>query len=187
MRIVGGQFRGRKLRPPEGRNVRPTSDRTREAVFNILAHGAASVDFDGIHALDLFCGTGALGLEALSRGAAHCAFIDRDDRSLRLARSNSQGIADLKQAAFLKLDGGHLPPPPRSLPGPADIAFLDPPYDQGLVPQALLGLAAKNWLKPGATVVAELSSKEELIIPAGFIPLDERNYGAAKVHFLKRG
>jgi len=186
MRIVGGTYRGKKLRAPEGAELRPTSDRTREAVFNILAHGKAAIDLDGITVLDLFCGTGAMGLESMSRGAAKGIFIDISAGSLKLARENAAAMGVWRDCLMVSLDGAHLPPPPRAAKAPVDLAFLDPPYGSELVLPALLGLATRGWLKPGALVVVEVSAKEELTPPVGFALLDERTYGAAKVYFLKR-
>ena len=186
MRIVGGKFRGKTLQAPTGRDTRPTADRTREALFNILAHGKAAVDLDGIAVLDLYCGTGALGLEAMSRGAARGVFVDRDPAALKLARANAASMGLWRDCVMLGLDGGHLPPPARAVKAPLDLAFLDPPYGAGLVPPALLALGAKGWLKPEAVVVVEMGAEEELVIPRGYELLDDRTYGAARLYFLKR-
>lgn len=186
MRIVAGAYRGKKLRAPEGPDLRPTSDRARESVFNILAHGKAAMDLDGITVLDLFCGTGAMGLEAMSRGAARGIFIDNSAGSLKLARENAAAMGVWRQCLMLSLDGAHLPTPPRAAKVPVDLAFLDPPYEQNLVPPALLALSARGWLKPGGLMVAEVSAKEAIEPPRGIELLDERTYGAAKVYFLKR-
>lgn len=190
MRIVGGRFRGKKLRAPEGPDTRPTSDRAREAVFNILAHGAAALNLDGVTVVDLFCGTGALGLEALSRGAGRCVFVDNNQATLRIARENAAACGVWRDCLQLALDAGHLPPPPRAAWGAdgerARLALLDPPYGAGLAGPALLGLAAKGWLADGAIVVVEVGADEELAVPRGFEQLDERRYGAAKVYFLKK-
>lgn len=185
MRIVGGRFRGRSLRAPAGRDVRPTADRTREAVFNILAHGAPGVDFDGASVLDVFAGTGALGLEALSRGAGHVTFIDSDAGALRAIRRNAATLGAWRQVALLKLDATRAPPPPLAAEAPCTLAFLDPPYESGDAAPALAGLAARGWIAAAAVCVVEVAAQEPLAPPPGFTVLDERTYGAARVVFLR--
>lgn len=186
MRIIGGKFRGKTLQAPKGRDTRPTADRTREALFNILAHGKAAVDLNGLAVLDLYCGTGALGLEAMSRGAARGVFIDRDPEALKLAKANAASMGLWRDCVMLGLDGGHLPPPARAVKAPLDLVFMDPPYGAGLVLPALLALGAKGWLKPEAVLVIEMGAEESLEPPRGYALLDERMYGAAKLYFLKR-
>ncbi|NQV48751.1 MAG: 16S rRNA (guanine(966)-N(2))-methyltransferase RsmD [Rhodospirillaceae bacterium] len=185
MRIVGGKHRGRPLAAPKGRSLRPTADRTRESVFNILAHSTEWDGFDGITVLDVFCGTGALALEALSRGAAKAVLIDSDMEALKFARENADSLGEAQNIMPLKLDATRLAPPPRTANGPLPLAFLDAPYSAGLTGPALMGLEAKGWLAPGAMVVAEISADETLPIPPGYQLLDERTYGAAKIMFLR--
>lgn len=185
MRIVGGRHRGRSLKTPKGKLVRPTSDRTRESVFNILAHGLGSVDLTGVSVVDVFCGTGALGLEALSRGAGHVTFIDNDRGSLALAKENTATVGEWRNVTLLKIDAGRLAPPPLAAKAPCQIAFLDAPYEKGLSKPALLGLLNKGWLASEALVVVEVAVKEELEPPRGLEVLDERIYGAARVVFLQ--
>lgn len=186
MRIVGGKFRGKKLIAPEGQDLRPTSDRARESIFNILAHGKAAMDLDGITVADMFCGTGALGLEAMSRGAAHGVFADRNPAHLKIAKDNAAAMGFWRECLMLGLDCTHLVIPPRAAKTPAALAFLDPPYGQGMADPALRGLANNNWLTDDATVVVEVGADEDLKGTRGFETLDERTYGAAKVYFLKR-
>ncbi len=186
MRIVGGDLRGRKLRAPEGKDIRPTSDRTREAIFNILANGKPALVMRGVKVVDMCCGSGALGLEALSRGAAGATFIDRGKVSLALARRNVLACGMLERANFLPLDVSRLPPPARIAHAPADLLFLDPPYRHDLAPMALLGVKARGWAAPGCVLVIETGSDERFDIPPGYRFIDERVYGAAKVQFLKR-
>lgn len=186
MRIVGGKFRGRKLTAPEGTDLRPTSDRARESIFNILAHGKAAVDLDGITVADMYCGTGALGLEAMSRGAAFGIFADRNPAHLKIAKDNAAGMGLWRECLMLGLDCSHLAVPPRAAKTPAGLVFLDPPYGHGLADPTLRGLLNKNWLTPDATVVVEIGAEETLVGTRGFDVLDERTYGAAKVYFLKR-
>ena len=186
MRIVAGRFRGKKLTAPEGRDLRPTSDRARESIFNILAHGKAAVDLDGITVADMFCGTGALGLEAMSRGAAFGVFADRNPVHLKIAKDNAAAMGLWRECLMLGLDCTHLAVPPRAAKTPAALVFLDPPYGMGMADPALRGLLNKNWLTPDATVVVEVGAEESLAGTRGFEVRDERTYGAAKVYFLKR-
>lgn len=185
MRIVGGNFRGRPLSAPPGRDVRPTSDRAREGLFNILAHSIDWDGFDGLTVLDVFSGTGTLGLEAMSRGASHGVFIDNDPLSLKCVRTNAASLGLARAVTPLKLDATHLAPPPRIANAPLSLIFLDPPYGTGMADQALLGLAHKGWLAPEALTVVELGKDDVIALPRGFEPLDERTYGAAHLYFLR--
>jgi 16S rRNA (guanine966-N2)-methyltransferase len=184
MRIVGGSHRGRRLAAPPGEAVRPTSDRAREALFNILSHGnfaASGIPFAGEAVLDAFAGTGALGLEALSRGAAEAFFIDNDRAALASLRRN---IATLDEADRAHVLAGDATRPPRA-PRPCALAFLDPPYRSGLAAPALAALAGLDWLMGGGLAIAEIAAREELLAPAGFTLIDERTYGAARLAFLR--
>ena len=191
MRIVGGSLKGRTLKAPprnsqKGLELRPTADRVRESLFNVLAHGAGGVDLEGLTVIDVFAGTGALGLEAMSRGAGHGVFIDNDGAALALARKNAGTLGLGRKVILLRLDAARLPPPPRAAKTPGELAFLDPPYEQGLVAPALFGLVAKGWLVEGAVAGAEVASKEALEPPKGFEIFDERPYGAARLVFLRK-
>ncbi len=185
MRIVAGKHKGRPLKAPTGHDVRPTSDRTRESVFNILAHGIEDFDFDGIAALDVFAGTGALGLEALSRGAAFVTFIEQSASIARFIKENAATLGEWKNVCVLSLDASRLPPPPRIARTPCPLAFLDAPYNQDLTTPALLAMSRKGWLTEGAVCVAEVAANEPLDCPPGFTLFDERVYGAARVVFLR--
>lgn len=185
MRIVAGRHRGRALKALPGLAVRPTSDRARQAVFNILAHGIPEFIFEGISVADVFCGTGALGLEALSRGAAHATFVDSDSAALKCAKENAARLGEWRNIVALRLDATQVPPPPLAAHAPCALAFLDPPYGGGLLVPALQSLAARGWLAAGAIVVAEMGAKEAFEPPRGYAPLQERTYGAAKVTFLR--
>jgi len=165
--------------------LRPTSDRTRESVFNILAHGIPDFAFDGVSVVDLFCGTGALGLEALSRGAARATFVDADAAALKCAKENAARLGEWRNVLTLRLDATQIPPPPLAAHAPCALALLDPPYGQGLLVPALQGVAARGWLAENAVVVAEMGAKEPFEPPRGFQLLQERTYGAAKVVFLR--
>jgi 16S rRNA (guanine966-N2)-methyltransferase len=187
MRIVAGRHRGRSIEAPAGGTVRPTSDRARESLFNILEHGKLAPGglspIRGARVLDAFCGTGALGLEALSRGAVHATFVDSDAATLRLARQNAAKLGETARAVFQQGDATR---PPRASE-PCNIAFLDPPYSSGLAIPALTGLADGGWLAPGAIVIVETATREDVVPPDGFTAVDERRYGKAKLTLLVYG
>ena len=184
MRIVGGIHRGRPLKAPPGRDLRPTSERAREALFNILSHGMAGVDFDGASVLDVFAGTGALGLEALSRGADHATFIDNNAAALQCVRQNADALGERNRSTLIRMDAARLPPPPLAAQAPCALAFLDPPYGTALAVPALLALATQGWITAGTLCVVEMAAKEPLPTPDPFQILDERTYGAARLVFL---
>ena len=185
MRIIGGRHRGRQLLAPPGAAVRPTSDRAREALFDILSHGrfaASGLPFAGESVLDAFAGTGALGLEALSRGAARAVFIENAADALAALRRNIAALGEGERARILPGDATR---PPRASEACA-LVFLDPPYRSGLAGPALAALAAAGWLAPEALAVVETAAREKMPPPAGFTLLDERRYGAARLTFLRR-
>ncbi len=189
IKIIGGKHRGRSIATPEGLATRPTSNRAREALFNILAH--ASWNEDGTsplvdaRVLDAFAGSGALGIEALSRGAAHATFLENDANAVRQIGENLRKLGEAANAKVVRADSAH--PPPFRDPGgePCDLAFLDPPYRSGLAAPALMALAEAGWFKSGAIVTVELGNTEDLVPPAGFEAIDERRYGAAKIVILR--
>lgn len=187
MRIVAGELRGRRLLAPDDDRIRPTSDRVREALFNILAHGKFTEDgtspIQGAVVLDAFCGTGAMGLEALSRGAARAMFVDNDEAALQLARANIQALGLAERARIVRSDLRH---PPRA-PEPASLAFLDPPYGESLAEAALAELAAMGWFAAGALVTVEHGRREAFTAPAGFTELDRRAYGKTRIAILRYG
>ncbi len=183
MRIVGGRFRGVHLVAPRNHKVRPTSDRVREAVFNILAHGIADFRLEGARVLDLFAGTGALGLEAVSRGAAYCLFIDDSADARALIRRNIEAMGLTGQTRLFRRDVARL-----GLPGTMarfDLMFADPPYGMGLGELALDKAAAGGWLNEGALCVIEERADAPFAIPTGFAFADERDYGDTKIRFLR--
>jgi 16S rRNA (guanine966-N2)-methyltransferase len=183
VRIIAGRHKGRRLAAPRGQAVRPTSDRAREALFNILVHGrfAEGPVFAAVPVLDVFAGTGAFGLEALSRGASHATFIEKDRAALALLRSNVAALGETERATLLPVDATRLP----RAAAPAALAFLDPPYGEELAAPALAALAASGWLAPGALVIVELAARQDLAPPPGFTFLEERRYGAARFVFLR--
>ena len=185
MRIVGGRQRGRKLVAPPGDTVRPTSDRAREALFNILSHGrfaASGLPFAGKPVLDAFAGTGALGLEALSRGASAAAFFETEREALAVLRRN---IAALSEEDSTHVLPGDATRPPRAAMRCA-VAFLDPPYGSGLGAPALTALGAAGWLSEDALAIVEVAAREPLPPLTGFSVIDDRVYGAARLVFLHR-
>lgn len=181
MRITAGKIKGRKLDAPEGDKVRPTSDRARQAIFNILEHGKpAQIKGDVLRdaqALDVFCGTGALGLEALSRGASYAAFIDLD---VSFARANAENAGVVGDCDFYAKDAAK----PGAAPQQFDLVFLDPPYDSGLIAPVLAALSREGWIAKNAVIVAETGRKKDIELPEGFKLLDSRVYGAAKTEFF---
>ncbi len=187
MRIVAGRCKGRAIKAPRGLDVRPTSDRARESLFNILEHGIDWEGLMGANVLDLFCGTGALGLEALSRGAAKACFVDNSPASLRAAKENAAAVGEWRNVQTLKLDCARLPTPPRIAGAPCRVAFLDAPYEKGLTAPALDGLGRRGWIGDGALCVAEVAADEPLDPPKRYAILDERVQGAARLVFLRLG
>lgn len=187
MRIVGGRHRGRRLLAPAGHDVRPTSDRTRESLFNILAHSGWGPDGDnpltGAIVLDAFCGTGALALEALSRGAAQALFLDKARTSLDTARRNAAELREEANCRFVTGDATRPPPAPAA----ATLVFMDPPYGQDLAPPALAALARAGWIAPDALCVVEVGADDPFTLPAGFEALDERAYSQARIIFARFG
>lgn len=185
MRIVAGQFRGRSLAVPPGQTTRPTSDRARQAVFNILDHAPWSPGLQGRRVLDLFAGSGALGFEALSRGASWCLFVETDEAARGAIRQSVEQLGLFGQTRVHRRDATALGPKPASDGGAFDLIFLDPPYAGGLGETALQGLGQGGWLAPDAILVFERGVSEAPLIAPGYEVLDARDYGAARVHFLR--
>lgn len=187
MRIVSGSLKGRAIVTPPGQATRPTSDRARQAVFNILEHAAWSPGVRDARVIDLFAGSGALGFEAISRGAAFCLFVETGEAARGAIRENIDAYGLFGATRIHRRDATDLGPRPASAGDAFDIAFLDPPYRQGLGEKALASLAAEGWLKPGALAVFERAVDEPAVEIPGFTLLDERDYGAARVLFLRFG
>ena len=183
MRIVAGKFRGRAIAAPDHDGLRPTSDRVRESVFNILSHGIADFELASARVIDLFAGTGALGLEALSRGASYCLFVEDNADARALIRINVEAFGLTGETRVYRRDACAL--------GPAGniarygLAFLDPPYGQRLGEKALAGLLEGSWLMPGAVCVLEERSGAAFTIPAGLTEIDKRTWGETEVRFLR--
>lgn len=184
MRIIAGAHRGRAIRAPEGAATRPTADRTRQALFNVLEHAAFAPELSGARVIDLFAGSGALGLEALSRGASFCLFVETDAQARGAIRDNVEALGLFGVTRIHRRDATDLGVKPGA-DGPAfTLAFLDPPYRKGLGEAALAELAKGGWLAPGALCVLEKGADEAAPAVEGFEVLDARDWGAARVHFL---
>jgi 16S rRNA (guanine966-N2)-methyltransferase len=185
MRVVSGLFRGRAITAPPGAGTRPTSDRARQAIFNVLEHAAWSPGLEGRRVIDLFAGSGALGVEAMSRGAVFCLFVETDEDARGTIRDNLEAFGLFGAARIHRRDATDLGQRPASA-GPAfDLAFLDPPYGKGLGERTLAALGQGGWLAPGAAVVFERGSDEPDPELPGYELLDARDYGAARVLFLR--
>jgi 16S rRNA (guanine966-N2)-methyltransferase len=177
MRIVAGSHRGRRLETPADDRIRPTSDRIRESLFNILGHRLDG-GFTGKRVLDGFAGTGALGLEALSRGAASALFIERNREALALCRRNAATLGLTNQSDFRLADLTHA----GLLAGPPfDLVFLDPPYGEGLAGKALAAIHTAGWLSATAIVAIEADRAQPEVVPEGFSTIDSRDYGRTRI------
>lgn len=185
MRIVAGTLKGRAIVTPEGQGTRPTSDRARQAVFNVLEHAGWAEPLEGMRVMDLFAGSGALGFEAISRGAAFALFVETDDEARGAIRENADAYGVMGRTRVHRRSAIDLGVRPGSDGEAFDLTFLDPPYRKGLGEQALARLIEGNWLRPGAMVVLERGSDEPEIDTPGYERLDARDYGAARVLFLK--
>lgn len=182
MRIVAGAFKGHALAGPKSNAIRPTSDRLRESLFNILAH-AYDDPVEGARVLDLFSGTGALGLEAMSRGARYCLFVEEAAESRALIRENVEALGLGGTTKLWRRDATRLG---RCAPMESfSLAFLDPPYDRGLAAPALAAMVEGGWLADGALVVLEEAAKAEFAVPAGLILSESRPFGDTALHFLR--
>lgn len=185
MRIVGGRHRGRKLAAPAGMKVRPTSERARQALFNILAHGKFGADgtspIVAARVLDGFAGSGALGLEALSRGADHAVFMENAVPAIKAIRDNVSALGETARATVMAADATN----PPTATEPCHVVFLDPPYGSGLAAPALAALAARGWLAAGAICSVEIAARAPFTAPVGFTAIDKRRYGRAKIILLR--
>lgn len=181
MRITAGEHRGRILKVPEGDAVRPTTDKVRQAIFNILR--AYDLPEDAV-VMDLFCGTGSLGLESLSRGAVHATFIEKQRDHLRFAQENATAMNIAGQCTFIQKEAAQIGPRAATAE-PATLAFLDPPYRLNLLPPALQALHDGGWLADKAIVVCEHEKNAAVAFPAGFTLIDQRPYGDTQISFLR--
>jgi 16S rRNA (guanine966-N2)-methyltransferase len=183
MRVVGGRLRGRNLAAPNSQAIRPTADRLRETLFNVLTH-AYDNPVEGARVLDLFAGTGALGIEASSRGAAFVLFVDDGAEARALLRNNTESLSLGGVTRIFRRDATKLGPVhPLE---PFSLAFLDPPYGKGLAELGLASARDGGWLVPGALVVAEESVAAKFAAPEGYAELERRDYGESELIFLRR-
>ncbi|MDE1153125.1 MAG: 16S rRNA (guanine(966)-N(2))-methyltransferase RsmD [Micavibrio sp.] len=186
MRIVGGELKGRALASPEGSATRPTSDRAREAVFNILNHASwlKGWGLGDSTVMDVFAGTGAMGIEALSRGAKNAVFIEREYAAAKTCQQNIDAFGLGSRSTLLKFDALHPVPRPLYIEQ-RNLVFLDPPYGKDMGAKTLTALAAKGWLAENAICVMEMAKKQQEPAVPGFKQHDERSYGVALVRFLE--
>ena len=182
MRVVGGRFRGRTLAAPKSDAIRPTSDRLRETIFNVLAHGYGD-PLEGARVIDLFAGTGAMGIEALSRGAAFCLFVDEGAQARGLIRENVEALGLGGATRLFRRDATRMGPAGHN--PPATLVFCDPPYGKDLAPRALKSCADGGWLSPGALVVVEEAQGSSVTLPFGFEEVERRDYGETTVLFAR--
>lgn len=181
LRIIGGTHRGRRIEIPPGSGARPTGDRVREALFSILASGVGDAsDLSGARVLDACAGSGALGIEALSRGAAHAVFFDID-RPARVQIAANLETLGLDDRADIHRSADATKPPPGI---PCDIIFLDPPYDSEIARTAPAALAEAGWIAPGGLLVIETRRGTEIDCGPGFETVDTRSYGDTSLHFV---
>lgn len=180
MRIIAGTHRSRRLEVPESDDIRPTTDKAREALFSMLTHALGS--WDGARVLDACCGSGALGLEAISRGAAFAVFIDSSTQALALARRNAEGLKEQGKCRFIA--GSVLTPPPAD--EPCDILLMDAPYEKGLSEAGLAALTKAGWVNPAALAVIEVARDESFTPPTGWLLQREKEHGPARLLLLQK-
>lgn len=185
MRIVGGKFRNRALVAPKGKSTRPTSDRARENMFNVIEHADWCPALDGARVADIYAGSGALGLEAVSRGAAFCLFVEFAAEARGAIRDNVDTLQLFGVTRIHRRDATALGEKPSNLGAPFNLVFLDPPYGFGLGPKTLGKLLDGNWVSEDAVAVLEVGAEEEPATP-GWTCQVKKVYGAAKVLFLTR-
>ncbi len=186
MRLIGGEFRGRRLAVPDGRTTRPTSDRAREAIFNVLEHADWAPPLAGARVLDVFAGSGALGFEAMSRGAAFCLFVETDEGARGAIRDNVENLGLFGTTRVHRRDATQLGARPGGEGEAYQLAFLDPPYGKGLEHKALDCLASGNWLSKDALVVLERSAEDDDFATDVWDKINTKTYGAAQFFFMKQ-
>jgi len=184
VRIVSGKLRGRNIETPSGRGTRPTSDQTRESVFNILKHAEWAPPIDGAIVADIFAGSGALGLEAISRGAAFCLFAETEPKARAAIRANIEKMKLSEDTRLHRYDATKLKIAPGNMRGKFTHIFIDPPYNKGLWKPVLRRLSQQNLLAENGVIIMEESVEAELE-PIGYEILEDKEWGAARVLFLK--
>lgn len=179
MRIIAGEFKGRKIKGPEGKRVRPTTDRLRESIFNVVIHRFEG-SLEGLRVADVFSGTGAFGLEALSRGASEATFVENHPDAWRLLEENARLLRVADRVRLLKADARAVP----RAANPYDVIFMDPPYAEGLIGPALAALIKNNWIGQGTLVVVEREEKEAFDLPPEAEEVRVIQHGKRCAHFL---
>lgn len=183
MRIVAGRFRGRPVFAPKSEATRPTGDRVRQAIFNILEHGVEGFALEGARVLDLFAGTGAMGLESLSRGAGFCLFVEENAEARAAIRRNVEALALTGVTKIWRRDATRLGP--AGAMAPFGLVFLDPPYDRELAEAALASTRDGGWIATGGLVVLEERADTNVILPEGFSEIDRRRWGETQAVFAR--
>lgn len=184
MRIIAGQFGGRPIHAPKGMDTRPTTDRVRESLFNLLEHGVRPLE--GARVLDLFAGSGALGLEALSRGGTYCLFVDEAAPARAAIRRNVEDLNLTGRTRIFRRDATRLGEMPANAGGPFDVIFCDPPYGRGFGVRALESAVRGGWAAPGAVAVLEESTRANVPAPEGYREIRRRVYGDTVVAVFER-
>ncbi|MGB0906626.1 MAG: 16S rRNA (guanine(966)-N(2))-methyltransferase RsmD [Maricaulaceae bacterium] len=184
MRIVGGKLRGRNIATPSGRDTRPTSDQTRESIFNILAHAPWAPELDGALVADIFAGSGALGLEAVSRGAEFCLFVETEPKARGAIRENIDKMSLFGCTRLHRRDATKLKIAPGNLRGAFNMVFMDPPYRKNLWRPVLVKLIEQNLIADNGIIILEVGSDEEDLNLNGFTVHTDKIWGAARVLFL---
>lgn len=184
MRIISGRFKGQPLVAPKGQNTRPTSDRARESLFNVLSHASWAPELENARVIDLFAGSGALGFEAMSRGAAFCLFVETDSSARGAIRDNVETLQLFGNTRIHRRSATDLGPKPAGVGQPFTLAFLDPPYNKDLVTPCLNNLVSGGWMAEGAVAVVETDTKETFA-HEGWEVVDERGAGKARLTMLK--
>ena len=184
MRIIGGAYKGRRIVAPKGLIARPTTDRMRESVFNILA-SRPDVQFENAHILDLFAGSGALGLEAMSRGGAFCLFVETDAGARGAIRDNVEALGLFGAVRIHRRSAITLGTRPASARETFSLVFLDPPYGKGLAQKAIDSLCAGDWLAPGAVLCVEQGADETPVVNNGLERLDQRKFGKSMITIMR--
>ncbi|MCF6217031.1 MAG: 16S rRNA (guanine(966)-N(2))-methyltransferase RsmD [Emcibacter sp.] len=178
MRIIGGTHRGRKLTTPPDKNIRPTTDRMRETIFNILTHTSSGLE--GARILDVFAGTGAMGLESLSRGAGHCTFFDKDRKALQLVKKNSSLMGNLDKITVRNVSAPKFLRPKIAY----DVIFLDPPYELDIIPDTINALRDNGYFADHTILIAEYAAKNNIRFPDFLNIIKDRTYGDARFTIL---
>lgn len=182
MRVIAGKLKAMQLAAPEGKDTRPTADRARESLFNVLEHGKYSRVLRGARVVDVFAGTGALGIESISRGASSVTFFERDSKALAVLSANIKKTKMDAICKIIKSDALH----PQNPQAPCDVLFFDPPYYLDLPTQSVAAFAQMGWMAEDSLSIIQLHPKDPFEAPDGFAVIDERKYGVARFLFMTK-